>query len=157
MKKYLTLVFLILISVNIASCGYQLRGIDEIKFKSISIDGGSASFNKVLKKKFKRKGVKIETGNAEKILEIISDSYSKNILSLSSAGKVKEYKIKYKISYRFKVRGGEWSKQIDIETNRDYTYDDKNIIAKTKEESRIIKGMQEQLIRTITNQISISN
>ena len=157
MKKYLAFALLFILSINIASCGYQLRGADEIKFKSISIVGGSPSLAKVLKKKFKRKGVKIETGSAEKNLEIVTDSYSKEILSLSSAGKVKEYKIKYKISYRFKVKGGEWSNPINIEANRDYTYDDKNIIAKTKEESRIIKGMQEQLIRTMNNHISLSN
>ena len=32
-----------------------------------------------------------------------------------------------------------------------------NIIAKTEEEYRIIKGMQEQIIRSMTTQISLSN
>ena len=39
---------------------------------------------------------------------------------------------------------------------RDYTYDDKNINAKTKEEARLIIGMQEQLIRRMVTQISVS-
>ena len=65
--------------------------------------------------------------------------------------------MKYKVSFRFKLKRGEWSAPINIETNRDYTYDDKNIIAKTEEEYRIIKGMQEQIIRSMTTQISLSN
>ena len=157
MKKFYSFILLLLLTVNIISCGYQLRGTDEIKFKSISIAGGSASFTKILNKKFKQAGVKIESENAEKNLEIITDTYSKQILSLSSDGKVKEYKMKYKVSFRFKLKGGEWSAPINIETNRDYTYDDKNIIAKTEEELRIIKGMQEQIIRSMTMQISLSN
>ena len=157
MKKFYSFILLLLLTVNIISCGYQLRGTDEIKFKSISISGGSVSFTKILKKKFKQAGVKIESENAEKNLEIITDTYSKQILSLSSDGKVKEYKMKYKVSFRFKLKRGEWSAPINIETNRDYTYDDKNIIAKTEEELRIIKGMQEQIIRSMTTQISLSN
>ena len=65
--------------------------------------------------------------------------------------------MKYKVSFRFKLKGSEWSAPINIETNRDYTYDDKNIIAKTEEEFRIVKGMQEQIIRSMTTQISLSN
>ena len=58
--------------------------------------------------------------------------------------------------FRFKSKNGQWGTSSNIETTRDYTYDDKNIIAKTKEETRLIKGMQEQLIRTIVTQISVT-
>ena len=60
------------------------------------------------------------------------------------------------MSFRVKLNNGEWGDPINIETIRDYTYDDKNIIAKTEEESRLIEGMQEQLIRTIVTRISVS-
>ena len=36
MKKFYSFILLLLLTVNIISCGYQLRGTDEIKFKSIS-------------------------------------------------------------------------------------------------------------------------
>ena len=82
-------------------------------------------------------------------------NFSKKILSLSAAGKVREYQINYKILFRFKSQDGEWSTPINIESNRDYTFDDKNIIAKTEEELRIVKSMQERLIRTIVTQVSV--
>ena len=155
MKKFNSIILSLLILVNITSCGYQFRGATEMNFVSISIDGGSPSFLKTLKKQFKQSGVKVQERNSEKTLEITNDTFSKKILSLSAAGKVREYQINYKISFRFKSQDGEWGNSIDLEANRDYTYDDKNIIAKTEEESRLIKGMQEQLIRTIVNQISV--
>jgi LPS-assembly lipoprotein len=156
MKRIFNFILLLILTANIASCGYQLRGSQEINFKSITIVGGSSSFTKVLRKKFKQSGVKSQEKNAEKIVEIINDTFSKKILSLSSAGKVREYQINYKILFRFKSKDGQWSNSSNIETSRDYTYDDKNIIAKTKEETRLIKGMQEQLIRTIVTQISVT-
>ena len=62
----------------------------------------------------------------------------------------------YTVSYRVKSKDGLWSSPVKVETSRDFTFDDANIIAKTEEESRLIKGMQEQLIRTIVTQISVS-
>ena len=155
MKKFNSIILSLLLLVNITSCGYQFRGATEVNFVSISIDGGSPSFLKILKKQFKQSGVKVQERNSEKTLEITNDTFSKKILSLSAAGKVREYQVNYKISFRFKSQDSEWSDSINLEANRDFTYDDKNIIAKTEEESRLIKGMQEQLIRTIVNQISV--
>ena len=155
MKNFYSFIIFLLLLVNISSCGYQLRGTEEVNFESISIDGGSSSFVKILKKKFKQSGVKVQEKNSEKILEITNETFTKKILSLSSAGKVREYQINYKISFRFKSQDGEWSTPINIESNRDYTFDDKNIIAKTEEELRILKSMQERLIRTIVTQLSV--
>ena len=156
MKKKFKYIFLIFILISIAACGFQLRGSDKLNFESISIDGGSSEFTKLLKKRFKASRVKIKPENAQKNLEITNDAFSKKILSLSSSGKVREYQIKYKVTFRIKLKEGRWGDPINIETIRDYTYDDKNIIAKTEEESRLIKGMQEQLIRTIVTHISVS-
>ena len=155
MKKFNSIILSLLLLVNITSCGYQFRGATEVNFVSISIDGGSPSFLKILKKQFKQSGVKVQERNSEKTLEITNDTFSKKILSLSAAGKVREYQINYKISFRFKSQDGEWSTPINIESNRDYTFDDKNIIAKTEEELRIVKSMQERLIRTIVTQVSV--
>ena len=112
------------------------------------------SFN-LLKKKFKQVGVKVQEKNSGKSLEIINDNFSRKILSLSSGGKVKEYQINYKVVFRIKARDGEWSAPINIEIDRDYTFDDKNIIAKTEEELRILESIQERLIRTIVTRLSV--
>ena len=74
MKKIFNFIFLLIFTANIASCGYQLRGSQEINFKSITIIGGSPSFVKIMKKKFKQSGVKAQEENAEKILDIINDA-----------------------------------------------------------------------------------
>ena len=156
MKKIYSLIFLIILSTSIISCGYQLRNAPEINFDSISINGGSSGFIKILKKKFKQSGIQIDSEDSELILDIVNDTFSKKILSLSSSGKVKEYQIIYKVSFRTKQKNTAWSSPITIETMRDYTYDDRNINAKTKEEARLIIGMQEQLIRRMVTQISVS-
>ena len=156
MKKIFNFILLLILTANIVSCGYHLRGPQEVNFKSISINGGSKKFTKILKKKFNQSGVKINAVDSEISLEIINDNLSKEILSLSSKGKVREYQIIYRVTYRVKSKDGEWGSPVKIKTSRDYTFDDSNIIAKTEEELRIINGMQDQLIRTLVTQISVS-
>ena len=148
--------FLIL-SLMIISCGFQLRGSIDVDFKTILISGGSQGLNKHIEKRFNQNGIKVNSKDPEKILEIISDKLDKRILSLSSSGSVKEYELIYKVSYRFKSSNGPWSKNILKEVVRDYTYDDNDRVAKELEEKNLIQGMRDDIVRSIVSQISVSD
>jgi len=156
MKVLKKIIVLIIISSLLNACGFQLRGSFESNFDSINISGGTKDFTKILKKRIKQAGIKIKSGpNAERSVEIISNTFTKNILSLGGDGKVREYEIKYQVSYRFKSQQGEWSNNIDLEVMREYAYDDDDLLAKGTEEATLIKGMKDQIIRTMVSQISL--
>ena len=152
--KKLTIVGLMLI---ISACGFQLRGNIEANFGSISISGGTDSFNKTLQRKFRQAGISIKSASkAEKIVQIIKNNYTKTILTLTGTGAVSEYQLDYEVTYRFKNKNSQWNEPITIEASRSYTYDDANILAKDEEEKRLASGMEDQLIKTMTTQISLS-
>ena len=152
--KELSILGLILI---ISACGFQLRGDIQANFDSISISGGTSSFNKTLQRKFRQAGITITNASeAEKIVEIIENKFTKTILTLTGTGAVSEYQLDYEVTYRFKNNGGAWNLPVTIEATRTYTYDDANILAKDEEEKRLVSGMEDQLIRTMTIQISLS-
>jgi|TARA_B110000027_G_C16091591_1_gene288732 LPS-assembly lipoprotein len=155
--KVLNKIFItILISTLLSACGFQLRGSFESNFDSIYISGGTKDFTKILKKRVKQAGIKIKSSSeAERSVEIISDTFTKNILSIGGDGKVREYEIKYQVSYRFKSQDGAWSKPIDLEVMREYAYDDDDLLAKGAEEATLVKGMKDQIIRTMVSQISL--
>ena len=156
MKVLKKIIAMILISTLLNACGFQLRGSFESNFESIYISGGTKDFTKILKKRVKQAGIKIKSlSEAEKSVEIITNSFTKNILSLGGDGKVREYEINYQVSYRFKSQKGEWSKPIDLEVIREYAYDDDDLLAKGAEEVTLIKGMKDQIIRTMVSQISL--
>jgi LPS-assembly lipoprotein len=154
MKAVSKNIFILILALLITSCGFQLRGDLDNSFNSIQIDGGSLGFTKVLKKKYRRSGVEIKNSSADKFIEITNDEFNKRILSLSSNGKVLEYQLNYFISYRIKSSSGKWGPEIRINSRREYSYNDQNIVAKQEEERNLIAGMQEQIIRTMTSQIS---
>ena len=147
-------ILILILTLSITSCGFQLRGALDNNFNSIQIDGISSGFKKILEKKYKQSGVEIKNSSADKVIEIITDEFKKTILSLSSTGKVLEYQLNYIISYRIKTALGDWGPKITIKTRRVYSYNDQNIVAKQEEEKNLVKGMKEQIIRTMKSQIS---
>ena len=152
--KKLSILGLILI---ISACGFQLRGDINANFDSISISGGTSSFNKTLQRKFRQAGITIKSiSEAEKNIEIIKNNFTKTILTLTGTGAVSEYQLDYIVTYRFKSKDGSWNLPVTIETSRTYTYDDSDILAKDEEEKRLVSGMEDQLIKTMATQISLS-
>lgn len=149
--------FLMMLAIiSLIACGFQLRGGIEANFDSISINGGSAGFVKQLKKRLRQSSIAVLPTDGEVKLEIVDDLLNKRILSLNSDGRISEYELNYKVSYRVKGKNdSEWGQLINNEVRRQYTYDDENVIAKALEEEKLINGMRDELIRTITAQISL--
>ena len=153
LKKLSILGFILIIS----ACGFQLRGDIQANFDSISISGGTSTFNKTLQRKFRQAGVTIKSASeAEKIVQIIENNFTKMILTLTGTGVVSEYQLDYVVTYRFKSKDGSWNRPLTLEATRTYTYDDADILAKDEEEKRLVSGMEDQLIKTMATQISLS-
>tara|TARA_B100001173_G_C15912513_1_gene514772 strand:+ start:472 stop:948 length:477 start_codon:yes stop_codon:yes gene_type:complete len=157
MQIFLKELSILVLILMISACGFQLRGDIQANFDSISISGGTASFNKTLQRKFRQAGIDIKSNTeAEKIVEIIENKFTKTILTLTGTGAVSEYQLDYNVTYRFKNKDGAWNLPVTIEASRTYTYDDADILAKDEEEKRLVSGMEDQLIKAMAIQISLS-
>jgi len=153
-KKLIALLMLLIIS----SCGFHMRGMTEISFKTISLEGKELSFIKDLKKVLNRNKVAIvsSTENPELRIELLSEESEKRILSLSGQGLVREFEIFYRVRYRVKTIDSEiWSQENIIETRKDFTYSDSNLIGKEEEERQLNEAMHNEAITNLFNQIQL--
>ena len=153
-KKFITLLTLLMIT----SCGFHLRGMTEISFKSVSLEGKELSFTKNLKKTLASNKVAIvlPTENPELRVELLSEESEKRILSLSGQGLVREFEIFYRVRYRVKTVDSEtWSQENILETRRDFTYSDSNLIGKEEEERQLNESMRNEAITNLFNQIQL--
>ena len=144
----------------ITSCGFHLRGMTEISFKTISLEGKELSFTKNLKKTLASNKVAIilPTENPELRIELLSEESEKRILSLSGQGLVREFEIFYRVRYRIKTIDSEtWSQENIIETRRDFTFSDSNFIGKEEEERQLNESMRNEAITNLFNQIQLTN
>jgi len=153
-KKFITLIILLMIT----SCGFHMRGMTEISFKTISLEGKELSFTKNLKKILNSNKVAIvlPSENPELRVELIGEESEKRILSLSGQGLVREYEIFYRVRYRIKTTESEtWSQENTLETRRDFTYSDSNLIGKEEEERQLNESMRNEAITNLFNQIQL--
>jgi LPS-assembly lipoprotein len=135
-----------------------MRGMTEISFKTISLEGKELSFIKVLKKVLNRNKVAIvsSTENPELRIELLSEESEKRILSLSGQGLVREFEIFYRVRYRVKTIDSEiWSQENIIEMRKDFTYSDSNLIGKEEEERQLNEVMRYEAITNLFNQIQL--
>ena len=148
----------ILLLLVITSCGFHMRGMTEISFKTISLEGKELSFTKNLKKVLNTNKVAIVSSseNPELRVELLSEESEKRILSLSGQGLVREFEIFYRVRYRIKTSDSEiWSQENIIETRKDFTYSDSNLIGKEEEERQLNEAMRNEAITNLFNQIQL--
>ena len=122
-QKFIALLILLMIT----SCGFHMRGMTEISFKTISLEGKELSFTKNLKKVLNSNKIAIvlPSENPELRVELIGEESEKRILSLSGQGLVREYEIFYRVRYRVKIADSEtWGQENILEIRRDFTYSD---------------------------------
>jgi len=148
----------ILLLIVITSCGFHLRGMTEISYKTISLEGKELSLTKNLKRILNTNKVAIvsSTENPELRIEFLSEESEKRILSLSGQGLVREFEIFYRVRYRIKASDSEiWSQENIIETRKDFTYSDSNLIGKEEEERQLNEAMRIEAITSLFNQIQV--
>jgi len=148
----------ILLLIVITSCGFHLRGMTEISYKTISLEGKELSLTKNLKKILNTNKVAIvsSTENPELRVEFLSEESEKRILSLSGQGLVREFEIFYRVRYRIKASDSEiWGQENIIETRKDFTYSDSNLIGKEEEERQLYEAMRIEAITSLFNQIQV--
>lgn len=145
-----TRALLLLTTLTLAACGFHLRGSDlqdvRFGFKSLYIKTPSESpfvieLRRILSK---NKMEPVATADkAELILEIVSEKTTKQILSLSGSGRVREYQLGYRVSMRaYDIQKVEWLPPDDVQLNRVLAYDDALILAKEQEETQLYKDMR---------------
>jgi LPS-assembly lipoprotein len=143
--------------LSLMSCGFHLRGAADISFNSIFIQGNTLVINKDLNKSLKSNDIKILSSaeGAELLLDLIGEESEKRILSIGGQGTVNEFELYYRVHYRTKQAGAElWSQTQTVESRRDFTYSDANLLAKQREERRLNDDMQADVVRGIMRRLS---
>ena len=145
----------------LSACGFHLRGLDSLPFKSLYLqNSGAATLAREVQLSLKSNGVTVLASpeGAEGSLELMSEHSEKRILSLSGNGRVREYQLIFRAVFRIRAAGEElWGETQTIEQRRDYTFNDAQTLAKEAEEARLYKDMRSDAVREIMRRVSVLN
>lgn len=152
----------VLISLALlSSCGFHLRGLADIPFKTVYVEGNKTPISPDVIRILKTNGVEItkDKENAELVVEIMKDEAIKRILSLGGggrnvAGAVREFELVHILTFRMRTGKSEkWDKPNTIQNRRDFSYTDTEILAKAYEEVMLYENMRQDAVREVLRQI----
>ena len=137
----------------LAGCGFQLRGSYELPYQSMFVAAASTSqVASIIRREITGTPTKVMQAGAgaDALLNIVEERRDKVILSLSGAGRVREYELKMLVRYQLADgKGAVVIPTSEIQLSRILTYDDTRIIAKQQEEAMLYADMDKDAVGQI--------
>jgi LPS-assembly lipoprotein len=160
--RNITRALLLSMVLALAACGFHLRGSDlkdmQFAFKSLYLKARSESpFVADLRSALRASQVALTAApdQAELVLEVVSEQASRQILSLSGSGRVREFQLFYRVSLRaYDSQRTDWLPAEEIALSRIMTYDDEQVFAKQQEEALLYKDMRSDAVAQAMRRLS---
>jgi LPS-assembly lipoprotein len=142
----------------IAGCGFRLRGTADVPFETLYVPDSHSGIGLDLKRHIEagtNTRVVSDPKQAQAILQLANERRGREILTISGAGRVSEFQLRYQISIRVHDgKGGEYLPLSTIMLSREMTFQDPQILAKEAEEQLLFRDMQAEAVQQILRRLS---
>jgi len=140
------------------ACGFHLRGEAHYAFDTVYLNSPATQpLTRDLQRSLQGGGsaqLVSSADQAQVVLDITSVENSKQILSLSSGGKVSEFLLIKRVLFRVHDKeGNDWLPTAEVVVRRTYTYSDTEALAKEYEEQRLWGDMQADAVQLIMRRL----
>jgi len=148
----------LLVTLAAAACGFHLRGTADLPFNSVYVPGATGGIALDLARNL-RAGTNVklvdDVKQAEAILEFTGETRAKEILSLTGTGRVREFRLRYRVGFRVHDgKGNDYVPQSVLELTREVTFNDADVLAKESEEQLLYRDMQGDMVQQIMRRLS---
>jgi len=153
-RKVVLTPFLLLV----AGCGFQLRGTADLPFDTVYVPGTTTSGIALDLARNIEAGTNAKVVSdpkaADAILQFSGEAREKEILSLTGTGRVREFRLRYRVGFRvIDGKGNEYIPQSTLELTRDITFNDSEVLAKENEEQLLYRDMQGDMVQQILRRL----
>jgi LPS-assembly lipoprotein len=142
----------LIVAALLASCGFQLRGQAQLPFQTLYIPGNSPLALELKRNLAVASRTRLVDSpkEAEAVLGFTQESREKVILSFTSAGRVQEYQLRYRVGFRVTdPKGQVYLPTSEILLMRELTYNDAQVLSKEAEEGLLYRDMQADMVQQI--------
>ena len=142
----------------LAACGFQLRGGASLPFQSLYVQAAPTSqFATQLKRTVRARSstrVADQPAEAEVTLQILNELQEKQILSLGGGGRVSEYELRYRVSFRLTdSKNREHIPASEILLKRDFSFTDQQALSKEAEEALLFRDMRSDAVQQLVRRL----
>ncbi len=140
----------------LAGCGFRLRGQASLPFDAAHVEAAEGSALAVRLRAFlEAEGKLAPRESARIVIRLGEETRRKTILSLSGAGKVREYRLEQTLTLTvLDAGGGERVPPTLLQRSRDFAYSDALQLAKEAEEVMLWREMEDDSLRQILRRLS---
>jgi LPS-assembly lipoprotein len=149
-------------ALSLSGCGFALRKAPNFAFTKLYSGLGEGSPLGVELRRSLQATRKVEVisdarriGEAQVILDVLSDQREKVVLSLNATGQVREFQLR--LRFRFKLRtlaGKELIPETEILQQRDISFNESAVLAKEAEEALLYRDMQNDVVQQIMRRLA---
>ncbi len=162
MRLPLRVLLTALLALILAGCGFQLRGAasSQLPYKTLNIALPETAEVRIWLQRYIESSGSTEivddAREADASFQQLGDSRQKTILSVSTQGLVREYRLQLSYSFRLvNAQGVEIIPPNTINLTRDISFNDSNILAKDLEEGLLWRDMTNDLVNQIVRRLSL--
>ena len=143
----------------LAGCGFQLRGSFSLPFDTLHIAQPETSeLRAVIKRNIEASTharIVATAAEAQATLIVLGDLSQKKIMSLNSAGRVREYQLERTFVFMVaNAQGQEFVPQSTIRITREMTFDDAAVLSKQAEESLLWRDIQNDMVQQLMRRLA---
>ncbi len=146
------------LALVLAGCGFKLRGTADVPFETLYLPGATGGIALDLKRNIEagtHAKVVDDPAKAEAVLQFTEESRSKEVLSLTGTGRVREFQLRYRVGFRVHDgKGNDYVPQNTVQLTRDVTFNDTEILAKEQEEQLLFRDMQSDMVQQILRRLA---
>lgn len=149
-----------LVALASAGCGFQLQGrtpLPPALAKTYLVAGDQQTdFVQGLRKALITSGGKLASRSEEATgtVRIITDTVTHKILSVSANNVPREYEITYTVEFSVSAPGKELLPSQKVEVTRNYSFNERTLLAKDNEEDILREGMARDLVGIVMRRLS---
>lgn len=150
----------LLLSLSLVACGFHLRGSGSsgaLAFSNVRVEGDSIAAKNLRDYLVAYKGMTlIRQGQAETVIRVQSERYSKDVFSVNNSGRVAEYRLNYQLVFAADHKGENVLEDGDVALSRNLSWNDNSILSKEAEEATLIRDMQRDVVQLVLRRVSAS-
>jgi LPS-assembly lipoprotein len=140
-----------------AACGFHLRGDVHYAFSSAYVNAPNATpMAAELKRTLEGGGTTVAENakDAQVTLDLSNVADSKDVLSLSGGGRVREYALAKRATIAVHdSEGRDWMPAAEIVVRRSYSYNESEVLARESQEAKLYKEMQTDVVQQIVRRL----
>jgi LPS-assembly lipoprotein len=141
-------------------CGFELRRAQTLNFRTIQLTGfrTNSFFEKELRTNLAQTPsttVVESAGQAEVVLQALTDQRAKKVVASSSAGQVLQFNLRAEFTFAVRTPAGKvMIPTTELSLARDMSYSESVALAKESEENLIFSELQKELVQQVMRRLA---